>query len=273
MRWLLAVRKRGRWDNTQENATALESLVDYFEKREREVPSFTARVQIAGRPIAEERFQGRSAEARSRELPMREILQAGEPARRLPLRFEKDGTGVLHYSARLTYLPSGAALDARDQGFRIERTYAPASAGEKAAAPARAGEFQGGDLVRVTLTLRLPKERRFVAVTDPLPAGLEPVESWFATTASDLAKQQMEEERGDQSWRSWWERGGFDHVERHDDRVLLFATRLSAGTHTFSYLARATTPGSFRAAPAHAEEMYEPEVFGRTTSDAVEVKR
>ncbi|MBC8647130.1 MAG: hypothetical protein H7X85_08205, partial [Thermoanaerobaculia bacterium] len=273
VRWLLAVRKRGRWDNTQENATALESLVDYFEKREREVPSFTARVQIAGRAIGEERFQGRSAEAKTRELPMRDILSAGEPARRLPLRFEREGTGVLHYSARLTYLPSGAALSARDQGFRIERAYAPASAGDKAAAAARTGEFQGGDLVRVTLTLRLPKERRFVAVTDPLPAGLEPVESWFATTASDLAKQQMEEERGDRSWRSWWERGGFDHVERHDDRVLLFATRLSAGTHTFSYLARATTPGSFRAAPAHAEEMYEPEVFGRTISDAVEVKR
>ena len=67
----------------------------------------------------------------------------------------------------------------------------------------------------------------------------------------------------------WWERGGFDRVERHDDRVLLFATRLAEGEHVFSYLARATTAGTFRTAPAHAEEMYEPEVFGRTSTDVV----
>ncbi|MFN2386589.1 MAG: MG2 domain-containing protein [Thermoanaerobaculia bacterium] len=277
VRWLLTVRKRGRWDDTQENATALQALVDYFERREREVPSFTARVRVADRPAAEERFEGRSAEAKTREVPMRALLASGQPATRLPVRFEKEGTGILHYSARLTYLPDAAAASARDQGFQVERTYARAPEGGQPAAaagrPVASREFQGGDLVRVTLTLRLPKERRFVAVTDPLPAGLEPVESWFATTASDLAKQQMEEERGDRDWRSWWLRGGFDHVERHDDRVLLFATRLSAGTHTFSYLARATTPGAFRVAPAHAEEMYEPEVFGRTSSDAVEVER
>jgi uncharacterized protein YfaS (alpha-2-macroglobulin family) len=80
----------------------------------------------------------------------------------------------------------------------------------------------------------------------------------------------MEEGRGD--WRRGGERGGFDHVERHDDRVLLFATRLSEGTHTFSYMARATTPGTFHAAPTHAEEMYEPEVFGRTGAAKVEVR-
>ena len=53
----------------------------------------------------------------------------------------------------------------------------------------------------------------------------------------------------------------------------LFATRLSEGTHEFSYIVRATTAGSFRTAPARAEEMYEPEVFGRTATAIIEVKR
>jgi penicillin-binding protein 1C len=48
--------------------------------------------------------------------------------------------------------------------------------------------------------------------------------------------------------------------------VLLFATRLSEGSHEFSYIVRATTTGTFRTAPTHAEEMYEPEVFGRTAT-------
>ena len=66
--------------------------------------------------------------------------------------------------------------------------------------------------------------------------------------------------------------GGFDHVERHDDRIQLFATRLDEGRHEFSYIVRATTAGTFRTAPAHAEEMYEPEVFGRTETAIVEVQ-
>jgi uncharacterized protein YfaS (alpha-2-macroglobulin family) len=124
----------------------------------------------------------------------------------------------------------------------------------------------------VTLTLKLTKERRFVAVTDPLPAGFEPVESWFATSAATLAKEQG---RGDSGggWFDWWQHGGFDHVERHDDRVQLFATRLSEGPHTFTYVVRATTAGTFRTAPAHAEEMYEPEVFGRTATAVIEIRK
>ena len=62
-------------------------------------------------------------------------------------------------------------------------------------------------------------------------------------------------------------------MERHDDRVQLFATRLSDGLHEFSYIVRATTAGTFRTAPARAEEMYEPEVFGRTPTTVIEIKR
>ena len=112
-----------------------------------------------------------------------------------------------------------------------------------------------------------------MAVSDPLPAGFEPVESWFATTASTLGRRAETQDGGDSDWLTRWRRGGFDHVERRDDRVNLFATRLSEGDHTFSYLVRATTSGTFSAAPARAEEMYTPEVFGRTAADEVEVSR
>jgi uncharacterized protein YfaS (alpha-2-macroglobulin family) len=109
-------------------------------------------------------------------------------------------------------------------------------------------------------------------VKDPLPAGFEPVESWFATSAANLSRATNEQDVSD-DWQAWWQRGGFDHVARHDDRVELFATRLAAGRHTFSYVVRATTAGTFRTAPAHAEEMYEPEVFGRTATAVIEVRK
>jgi alpha-2-macroglobulin len=269
VRWLLAARKDGRWGNTQENALALGALVEYYRRFEKEVPDFKSAVTLGEKTIARETFAGRSSESRAREVPMKELLAGTEPGRKMPLDFRKEGPGTLYYAALLRYIVDASQYAAMDQGIAVERIYQIERDG-KTGEPA--STCAAGDLVRVTLTLKLPKERRYVAVTDPLPAGLEPVEAWFATTAAGLAREQREAEDQGGDWMTWWQRGGFDHVERHDDRVLLFATRLSEGSHTFSYLARATTAGSFRAASARAEEMYEPEVFGRTASAAVEVK-
>jgi uncharacterized protein YfaS (alpha-2-macroglobulin family) len=42
--------------------------------------------------------------------------------------------------------------------------------------------------------------------------------------------------------------------------------------YSYSYVARATTPGTFVVPPAKAEEMYAPETFGRTGTDRVVVE-
>ena len=55
--WLLGARsKDGRWGNTQENAWAMESLVDYYRKYESETPDFTAVVNLGNEAIDRETF-------------------------------------------------------------------------------------------------------------------------------------------------------------------------------------------------------------------------
>jgi uncharacterized protein YfaS (alpha-2-macroglobulin family) len=152
--------------------------------------------------------------------------------------------------------------------MRVERRYERFT--ESGTSPA-ATSFAAGDLIRVTLTLTLPKERRYVAVSDPLPAGVEAVDSWFRTTASDVARD-ASWTPDDQSWETRYRRGGFDHVEKYDDRVSLFATRLSEGRHEFSYVVRATTAGTFNVAGTRAEEMYAPEVSGRTGAVVIQIR-
>ncbi|PYR16096.1 MAG: hypothetical protein DMF94_29480 [Acidobacteria bacterium] len=269
VRWLMAARKNGRWGNTQENAIAMQALVNYYRKYESLAPNFTATIKLGTQDLLRETFKGRSTDAATKDVPMAELARRASTASDLTVR--RDGEGTAFYVARLTYAPDAAILTARDNGFHIQRQYAPMSAGRVGPA---ATSFGAGDLVRVTLSFDLPKERRFVAVTDPVPAGFEPVESWFATTASDLARATDQQDEGERPrWDDIWRRGTFDHVERHDDRVLLFATRLSEGHHEFSYIVRATTAGAFQAAPARAEEMYEPDVSGRTATLAIEVRR
>jgi len=53
----------------------------------------------------------------------------------------------------------------------------------------------------------------------------------------------------------------------------LFSDSLSAGIHTHRYLARALTPGQFTLPGTKAEEMYAPEVFGRSAEKAVKIIR
>ncbi len=264
VRWLMQVRKNGRWNDTQENAWAMAALVDFYQKYESEIPDFIASVGLGSETIARETFKGRSTEAKTQQFSMQQVLAKGKAGQQLPIVFTRDGEGTLYYMLRLRYAADVTHHQALDNGFHIERTYAVADA------PAST-TFKAGDLINVTLRIRNTKERRYVAVTDPIPAGTEPVEAWFATTATALAEAQQNNETAS-SW-AWWLRGGFDYVERHDDRVNVFATRLNEGEHVFTYLVRATTAGTFIAAPTHAEEMYEPEVFGRTATTVVEVKK
>jgi uncharacterized protein YfaS (alpha-2-macroglobulin family) len=270
VRWMMAARKDGRWGNTQENAHAMEALVAYYRRFEPEAPDFRAVVRLGTEELARDEFRGRSTKSTIRNIPMSQVLAKGAPGSSQALTFAREGTGTLYFTTRLRYAADRLFQDGLDAGFRIERSYAPFV--ENGTRPP-ATTYAAGDLVRVTLRFDLTKERRFVAVTDPLPAGFEPVESWFATTAASLAARQDDQGEVDRSWFAWWQRGGFDHVERHDDRVELFATRLSEGRHEFSYVVRATTAGTFRTAPARVEEMYEPEVFGRTATAVIEIRK
>ncbi|HSC28280.1 MAG TPA: MG2 domain-containing protein [Vicinamibacterales bacterium] len=270
VRWMMAARRDGRWGNTQENAHAMEALVAYYRKFESTAPDFRAVVSLGAEELAREQFTGRSTESVSREVPMPRVLATAEPGSSKALTFGREGSGTLFYTARLRYASDQLFHDGLDSGINIERTYSPFAESEQRPPSI---SYAAGDLVRVTLRFHLTKERRYVAVTDPLPAGFEAVESWFATTAASLAARQDDQGEAGEDWTSWWRRGGFDHVERHNDRIQLYATRLSEGTHEFTYIVRATTAGTFRTAPARAEEMYEPEVFGRTATAVIEVRR
>jgi len=70
----------------------------------------------------------------------------------------------------------------------------------------------------------------------------------------------------------WWRSTWYEHQNLRDDRAEAFTTLLWDGVYEYSYFTRATTPGTFVAPPAKAEEMYSPEVFGRSASDWIVVE-
>jgi hypothetical protein len=121
-------------------------------------------------------------------------------------------------------------------------------------------------LVRVVLRVVVPQQLHFVALEDPLPAGLEAVDFQLMTAAQSLrsAISYGSRPRYGSGSDSSPHYTPFYHREIRDDRVQLFADVLPPGEYRYVYLARATTAGRFVVPPARVEQMYEPEVFGRT---------
>jgi uncharacterized protein YfaS (alpha-2-macroglobulin family) len=121
--------------------------------------------------------------------------------------------------------------------------------------------------VRVRVNMVAPSRRYHVALVDPLPAGFEIINPALSGSEPIPADPTSSVGRG---W--WWWGPWYQHQNLRDDRAEAFTTYLWDGVYEYSYVARATTPGEFVVPPAKAEEMYSPEVFGRSGSDRVVIE-
>lgn len=263
VRGLLAHRTRGRWSNTQENVFILLALDRYFNTYEAVTPDFVARVWLGEQYAGASEFRGRTTEYQRIRVPMSYLAQApGEQ----PLILSKEGEGRLYYRLGIRYAPSDLWLEPADHGFTVERTYQPVDDPDDVWRDEDGvWHIKAGARVRVKLTMVATSRRYHVALVDPLPAGLEALNPALAVTGSVPADPQSPTRR--YWWWSWYQ-----HENLRDERAEAFTPLLWDGIYTYSYVARATTPGRFIVPPAKAEEMYAPETFGRSASDVVIVE-
>ena len=275
---LLGQRTAGRWMNTQENVFVLLALERYFETYERRTPDFVARIWLGDRYAGEHAFRQRTTDRVDVEIPMA-MLPPSPGGTALVLT--KEGMGRLYYRIGMRSAPASLVLAEADHGFTVERAYEAVDDRDDVARTADGTwRIRAGARVRVSLTMVAEARRYHVALVDPLPAGLEPLNEALATTETIPASPPPESRavRGlaqagpaPGSMRRW-PRRWFEHQNMRDDRVEAFASLLWEGVHLYSYVARATTPGTFIVPPPRAEEMYHPETFGRGKTDRVIVQ-
>jgi hypothetical protein len=234
----------------------------YFREYEKITPNFVARAWLGDKLAAEQRFRGRQTKRHHVDVPMSYLAKVGKQ----DLVVAKEGAGRLYYRIGMTYAPESLWLPPADHGFAVERIYEavddPADVVRK-----KDGTWaiKAGAQVRVRLTMAAQARRYHVALVDKLPAGLEPLNPALAVTGS--IPEDPNQQKANRYW--WWFSTWYEHQNMRDERVEAFASLLWAGVHEYTYVARATTPGSFVVPPAKAEEMYFPETFGRSASDKV----
>ncbi|MBK8051663.1 MAG: hypothetical protein IPK16_33990 [Anaerolineales bacterium] len=264
---LMAARDNaGHWNNTQENVFVIIAMDDYFNTFENVEPDFIARVWLGDTYVAEDTFKGYSTETQETLIPMQFLVDEIQGTENLII--SKEGDGRLYYRLGLEYAPTDLGLDALDRGFIVQRTYEAVDDPEDVR---RDGDgtwiVKLGARVRVRLTMVANNRRYHVALVDRLPAGMEIINPDLAVSESVPADPASNDNYG---W--WWWYTWYDHQNLRDAGAEAFTTYLWDGVYDYSYVTRATTSGEFVVPPAKAEEMYSPEVFGRSAADKVVVK-
>ncbi|HEY6559706.1 MAG TPA: MG2 domain-containing protein [Polyangiaceae bacterium] len=284
-RGLLRDRRNGTWRSTQESAYALLALDAYRRAQERAVPDYEARVWFSGKELFSAALRGRDSRGKAHVVPVAQLNAEGD--RRLT--FQKEGEGTLFYEARLRYVPLALPSAPLDRGFYVQKTQRRVTPEDlpkaiRAVPEGGRSNFSASDLILTDLVVVAPSPRNFVVIDDPLPAGFEAIDANLANTASWLRVPQAGGEPGavdcpgcdvegddalahGRAFLSAWFRS-----ELRDDRALFFVDHMPAGMYHYRYLARATTPGKFVVPPTKVEQMYAPEVFGRTAASSVEVR-
>ncbi|MBI5062142.1 MAG: hypothetical protein HZB87_01355 [Desulfatitalea sp.] len=257
---------RTHWANTQENIFCLKALVDYSAVYEKESPAMTVKALLDAQPLGETVFQDRRAEAVTFSRP----ITADDPGKKSVLSIRREGSGRLYYTARLRYAPL-EATDPVNAGIEIRREYSVLRDRHWVLLTTPM-QIRRAELVRVDLFLSLPAARHFVVVDDAVPGGLEPVNRDLAT-ASGIDAEQAEYKAADGSWWfhfSDWRvyessRWSFYHQELRHDSARFYSDYLPPGNYHLAYTAQAIAAGEFSVPPVYAEEMYDPDLYGRGT--------
>ncbi len=267
VRWLVVARGADGWRTSIDRALGILSLTTYAAGTGELAGYYSYTVKLGEeRLLAGIVSKGQVMKTATAPLPLT-MLTPGQVGL---VSFDRDFArpGRLYYTLDLRYTTPAKDVGALNRGFGITHEYTTL---EDPTTPLTSVKL--GETVRVKVTVIAPEDRSYVTIDDLLPAGLEPIDTQLKTVDPRL-KAQLDAERTAAfekktgfvaPWYRWYY-SPWQHVETHDDRTVLTAGRLSKGVYEYVYYARATTPGDFFVAPAHAEETYFPEVFGRSDS-------
>ena len=253
-RSLLALRRNGSWGCACENAAALDALVDVA-VHAGPPPGAHATVAAGRLNLGDVNFF--PAHSASRTL---DVAAAQLPQGKSAVTLTQAQPAALHYAVTYRYRVAGPQRG-QLSGLRITRLVHVAGSND---APATMGlalvpqplAFYAARVFDVELQIITDHPVDRVQITDPLPAGMEAVDTSFKTTNVDAPAG---------SWQ-------IDDQQIFHDRIEAYADHLGPGIYVLHYIARTVTPGTFAWPGASARLIDRPEEFGRTASATLTIR-
>jgi uncharacterized protein YfaS (alpha-2-macroglobulin family) len=249
----------GYWQNTAVTARALAAVAEWIRARDLMNTDFEAAASIGDFKALSARFRaekGVFGSPKTLPAPAEKTFSLDELARagvrrgeETEVAFTREGEGSLFYTLSMKYELSAAAQEPRDQGISVFMEMRDAVTGK--AVPGAA--LESGRIYQARLTLSSTRDRSFVALRAPIPAGAEVLNAAFATTSRLFTAAEKEDAP---VWR-------LSSQRIYNNEVQYFWDSFPKGRQQVDFLFRAVRKGEYRTPAAQAECMYEPEVFGR----------
>jgi uncharacterized protein YfaS (alpha-2-macroglobulin family) len=239
--------------NTHANAVCIVALTQYRDEFEISTEALSATVvaenveQFSIALNADETSQTSNAVA----LPMID--------RRSVVTVSLTRGGMGYVSTNIRYEVDLSKEIERSHGYTIQRAY---SVYRRNSWQSLDGSvpIEQGEWVRIELNILSPVVRRFVAITDPTPAGLVPVDPSLVSAIPGGAASPVR----------WW--NAFNQRALSNEQSKFYAEWLSAGSHTVTYYAQAKFAGEFMALPAKVESMYSDGVYATKTPATLHIE-
>ncbi len=253
VRWLMVAREGDHWTTTQETVWALIGLTDWMAVTSELNADYDWEFTFNGRSLASGQASRQTvSETTTITLDITDLL----PDEVNRLTFERGGgPGRLYYTAHLTaYLPV-SEVDPLSRGIVVSRRYL-----NEYGTPVTQGYV--GDILTVEVTIIAPHNLHFVVLEDYYPAGAEAIDTGLLTESVLSERPTLRPDVAwwrDWWWWSWW----WSETDLRDEKAVLYADYLSAGTYQYTYQIRLGLAGNFQVIPPVAWEFYFPEVYGR----------
>ena len=258
-------KQRGHWENTQENMFCMNALTDYARVYEKDTPNMTVTSFLNETQLGQTQFDA----LMNPPVSFEHAMTSEDVGSQSTVKLTKEGDGRYYYTLRMSYATKAEKATAINSGIEVKREYHVERDGKWILLDKNM-ELKTGELVRVDVYLSLPAPRHYVVVNDPVPGGLEPVNRDLATASEVDADKAKGEYAGGSLWfsrRDWHEYDmtfwSFYHKELRHHAAMFFSDYLPAGNYHLSYVSQAIAGGEFSVMATHAEEMYNPEVYGK----------
>jgi uncharacterized protein YfaS (alpha-2-macroglobulin family) len=271
---MLDRKRKDRWENTQENLFCVRALARYAKHYEQANSNLSVDVVVGEQKLATLALKQGSSEPVEVSRPLT-TTDAGSSTK---VTLSPIGTGRFYYSTRLTSALKEPKSAPTHAGIEVTRELAVQRNGTWVALVSPM-HIQRGELVAVNIFVRIASPRYFVVVSDPIPGGLEPVNRDLGTSSTVDAEQRGFAGPTSSLWFTqpgWIDagegRGSFYHRELRHASARFYSEYLEPGNYHLSYTAQAIAPGQFIVPPAHAETMYDPDIFGDSSSGILKIE-
>ncbi|MDR0589138.1 MAG: hypothetical protein LBG25_01190 [Spirochaetaceae bacterium] len=265
---LLERQRRGIWSNTASSYWAVLAFGQVADEEAKTVVNLKAGLSLGGVSLFSGEFTSYGGTPLFRLFPFTgEILRDLPRDSLLPLRIDREGSGVLYYTASLRYGIPAELARPRDEGLGVFTETFDAEGN-----PVRDGRLIPGKTYTRRVLVSSPRDRTFVALRVPVPSGAEIVDAALVTSATVPPEPEGEEapETGRfAAYESWQDLRPLRFIL--DDEIRFHWNYFSQGKAEVEFRFRAVMPGVYPTPPAQAECMYEEEIFGRGAGELVRI--